>query len=262
MGNIFDTTKQNTEEEIKEKIDTIQHYYAKKMNEYQNNKEKEFSDKLNIIKEEYDYKISEILKKINIVCDKYEYTIKELSDEYCVIKQNYNNIINDVKSELDYFGNKINMSDEYYRNVVDKHDKKIREIEQNKLSELYLLSGNENINIIDTVTKSSTETKIKANTEQLYLRIKDNECELYGCMIIDKEYTLPDKINIFEHRILYIDANSTYSSSKNYSIIILDKNSIKLTNCVDITDEECNARTFRVYESCNKMRTININFKL
>jgi hypothetical protein len=154
------------------------------------------------------------------------------------------------------------MSDEYYRNIVDKHDKKIRVIEQNKLSELYLLSGNENINIIDTTMKSSTETKIKANTEQLYLRIKDNECELYGCMIIDKEYTLPDKINIFEQRILYIDADSTCSSSKNYSIIILDKKSIKLTNCVDITDEECDARTFRVYESCNKMRTINIHFKL
>lgn len=262
MGNIFAITKQNTEEEINEKIETIHQYYDEKMNEYQNNKEKEFSNRLNIIKKEYDYKITEILKKINIVRDKYEFTIKELTNEYYVIKQNYNNIINDVKSELDYFGNKINISDEYYRNVVDKHDKKIREIEQSKIPELYLLSENENINIINSTMKLSTETKIKANTEQLYLKVKDNECELYGCMIIDKEYTLPDKINISEQRILYIDANSTYSSSKNYSIIILDKNSIKLTNCVDITDEECSDRTLKIYESCNEMRTINIHFKL
>jgi hypothetical protein len=291
MGNIGSCVSKPEKNKVDKKSVVLQDNDEKQisceLHDY-NDKIKDLANKLNTVRQNYDERITETVYKMNNLEKIINNMATGENSKIIILEQDNNNDkINSLKKDYD---DKIELLNAELNYLKICHDIKIEKIEENfsnlenecnkntegleKISDeinttdTYILNTNvDKIDIIDSLGNINSLEKIDSLScflEPLYLSINKGIAHLYGSIYSDTEYALPSNLKILD-RVLYIQTNLSYSSSKHSCVLFLENNKIKFTNCIDISDDVTETKTFRRYNKnskFNKLSTINIHFKL
>ena len=287
MGNIGSCVSKLEKNKVNKKTVVLQDNHETQIScELQdyNDKIKDLVNKLNTVRQNYDERMTETVYKMNNLEEMINNMAKGENSKISTLEQDHNDKINSLKKDYDdkiellnaelnylkiYHNIKIEKIEENFSNLENECNKNTEGLEQISdeinSTEIYTLSTNVNkINIIDSLESINTLQDTTFFLEPLYLSLYNGVAHLFGSIYSNIEYEIPSKLKILD-RVLYIQTNLSYSASKHSSILFLEKNKIKFTNSIDMSDDATETKTFRRYNKnskFNKISTINIHFKL